>query len=133
MRYLVPLVLLFASPLAAISEEHIVSFDELIAKMSEGGKRTFLYQEGTSARFAERRVHGGLAALDGPRAYEVGLEVLKTGGFAAVPIAGGAVRIVLAELAGKEALRVVASADDLPAVEEFCRSEERRVGKECKA
>lgn len=120
MRTLITMALVFAAPLAALSEETMVSFDDLISKMSEGGKRTFLYQESIAARFAERRIHGGGAALEGPKAYEAGLEILKTGGFAAVPQPSGAMRIVLVETASKEALPVISSAEELPVAEEFC-------------
>lgn len=120
MRCLISMALLLAAPLAALSEENMVSFDELIVKMSEGGKRSFLYQEGTAARFAESRVHGGTAALYGAAPYEVGLEILKTSGLAAVPLPSGAIRIVRADAASKEALRVISSVDELPAAEEFC-------------
>jgi len=120
MRTLIAVALIFAAPLAARSEENMVSFDDVISKMSEGGKRSFLYQENTAARFAERRIHGGAAALDGPRPYETGLEILKTSGLAAVPLASGTIRIVPAESASKEALRVISSVDELPAAEEFC-------------
>lgn len=119
MRILIPLALLFAAPLAALSEEKMVSFDDLIAKMSEGGKRTFLYPEDIAARFTARGVHGGGAALEGPKAYEAGLEILKTAGLAAVTQPSGAIRIVQTESASKEALRVISSVDELPAAEEF--------------
>lgn len=120
MRQLLPILLAFAAVLPCAAEDGPVSFEALVAKMSAGGKRSFQYQESVAGRFAERRVHGDTAALDGPKAYEAGLELLKTAGLAAVPLASGAIRIVTTEQAPKEALRVVNTAEELPASEEFC-------------
>lgn len=68
-----------------------------------------------------RRVTVTPGALDPKRAYEVGLALLRSAGFAAVrkPEAG-IVEIVPAPLAGKRESSVHTSAETLPKADEFC-------------
>ncbi|MCE9581857.1 MAG: hypothetical protein K8T20_05000 [Planctomycetes bacterium] len=109
-----------ALPMAAAAEEGVVSFEELIVKMSDGGKRHFLYPDNLSQRFADRKVHAQAESLEGPSAFAAGMEILKAAGMATVLQESGAIRIVLVESAGKEALRVISSVAELPANDEFC-------------
>ncbi len=93
--------------------------EEVLQWMTRETKLEFAHDRAIGLE--NRRIAVTPGALDPKRAYEVGLALLRSSGFAAVrkPEAG-IVEIVPAPLAGKREAPVYTSAETLPKADEFC-------------
>lgn len=91
---------------------------DVVAWTTKHAKRRFVADEG-SIQLA-RKLMAAEVDLDAAKAYESGLALLRTAGIAAVPLEDGAVRLVMAQAASREQLKVYNASGDLPKADEFC-------------
>jgi hypothetical protein len=102
-------------------EDRAVTVTQVVEWMTKESKRTFVLDEQVATAFGPKKISAGPGALDASRAYESGCALLRAAGLAVVPLEEpSTARIVPASAAFREALRVYASAAELPKADEFC-------------
>ncbi|MBI2919498.1 MAG: hypothetical protein HYY18_00270 [Planctomycetes bacterium] len=115
-------LLVLAVPAAAVAEERAVTLSEVLGWMSDG-KKTFVYDQRAAAIWGQQGIRLSPENFEKARSYAVGVGLLKAAGLAVVPLDGataGIVRIVPADRAPFEALRVYETAAALPEADEYC-------------
>jgi hypothetical protein len=113
---------LIVCPLASAAEDRPLELRELLGRMSDGGKRRFLWEENVSSRWLERKVSLTPESAEGDASFAMGLSLLRTAGLAAVAIedAGPSTwRIVPEAEATKHVGKARLSVDDLPPSDEY--------------
>ncbi len=115
MKYALAVVLL----LVPVQDEGMKT-SEILAWTARESKKKFVVDDQVMVVFGAKKVALGADTLDAARAYESALPLLRTVGLAAVPLEDGSVRLVPANAAGREQLKVYPSVGDLPKADEFC-------------
>ncbi len=92
---------LLLAPIAAAAEERSLELREVLDRISENGKRKFIWEESVATRWRERKVSVTSESAEGDTSFSMGLSLLRTAGLAAVAV----------EDAGPSTWRIVAEAD----------------------
>lgn len=110
-------------PLAAAAQERGPELADLLARMADGGKRRFIYDEQASSRFREEKARIIPAGAESDESFATGIEILKSANLALVSVETGAIptwKVVWTEKARDESLRTFDSVAALPATNEYC-------------
>lgn len=116
---------LVALPLLAVAQDSTpapasLSGTEIVEWMERHAGKRFQIEEAVIRRqLGERKASVADGVLQKDRAYEVGLSLLRTLGYASVPADGGVLKIVPWTAARMEAVPVWTSVADLPKADEF--------------
>lgn len=110
-------------PLAAAAQERGPELADLLARMADGGKRRFIYDEQASSRFREEKARIIPAGAESDESFATGIEILKAANLALVSVETGAIptwKVVWTEKARDEALKSSTSVAALPSTNEYC-------------